>query len=225
MATHIETNDLVQGTTFESVVPYKGVQLFGTDLANFYVDQWKKNGWDVFWEHYDGEVIVDGRKGFGHCMVITVWRSLTPSGGFIPVDLKIITGLDYEACKRCSARLAIPEHGVKTTFVKKLTKRAIFDILTPWSSSKANEYTKDQAVNVTCDVLTGASQFLDLHLTTGAYSERSHCSGRSWAVYGDAFCIERVVHDTDGAKPIERWVFVGEEYQTCANMKRFAKRD
>ena len=117
----------IHTTSFEAVW-FRGRNLTGTDLANYHVADWQRRGYEVFWKHNEGVIKTDGRDGFGHCMLIYVRRQLTPTGGFHVEAVKCIPGLDYEACKRCSAFLVIPEFGVETVFLK-LTKKAISERL------------------------------------------------------------------------------------------------
>jgi hypothetical protein len=63
-----------------------------------------------------------------------------------------------------------------------INKTCISKILSPWTSSRANELRKEEAVNRAIKILTGKHYLDQERFFTGAYSERSHCSGRAWLV-------------------------------------------
>lgn len=63
-----------------------------------------------------------------------------------------------------------------------INKSFISRILTPWSSSKANEYRKDEAVEIAIKILRGEHQLDRYRFYTGAFSEGSHLSSRAWLV-------------------------------------------
>lgn len=66
--------------------------------------------------------------------------------------------------------------------VTKLTKTNVSKILTPWSSSPANEYTKKNAVKTVIDILNGNCYLDELELQTGSFSAKSKCTGGRWKV-------------------------------------------
>ncbi len=63
-----------------------------------------------------------------------------------------------------------------------INKTSISKILSPWTSSRANEVRKGEAVSRAIKILTGEYHLDQERFVAGAYSERSHCSGRVWLV-------------------------------------------
>jgi hypothetical protein len=86
----------------------------------------------------------------------------------------------------------------------KLNKTQISKILTPWSSSPANEFTKAKAVKFALDILEGKSTFDSYEFQTGAFSERSHCTGGRWIVDRPTQTIREM---GQGDKTIVCWDF------------------
>ena len=70
-----------------------------------------------------------------------------------------------------------------STYIKtKLNKTQVGLILTPWSSSRANEYSKAKAIQTAIDILSNKSHFDEIVFTAGCYSEKSRCNGSRWKV-------------------------------------------
>lgn len=64
----------------------------------------------------------------------------------------------------------------------KLNKTQISKILTPYSSSPDNEFSKPLAVKLALDILEGKSDFDTYEFQTGSFSAKSRCNGSRWIV-------------------------------------------
>ncbi len=100
--------------------------------------------------------------------------------------------LRHKSCNELISRLVIIESVLSKSEmapVKKevnmslnINKATISKILTPWSSSRFNAYKKHEAVEVAIKILKGKYHLDEIEFQTGAFSERSICSGGRWRV-------------------------------------------
>jgi hypothetical protein len=86
----------------------------------------------------------------------------------------------------------------------KPTKTKIGQILSPWSSSRANEYSKATAVEIALKILIGDYHIDKITFQTGSFSPRSRCTGGSWLVDGNRKVIEQL---GEGDKVLSTWQF------------------
>lgn len=100
--------------------------------------------------------------------------------------------LRHKSCQELIGRLVIIENVLakpemapvkkETSMSLNINKATISKIFTPWSSSKFNARKKHEAVEVAIKILKGEYHLDEIEFQTGAFSERSNCSGSRWRV-------------------------------------------
>lgn len=177
---------------------FKNIGTIGIELREI-LDQYENVS--AHWFHEHGQCSIDSKLAGGHNMVIEVVQYHAHTHQTQTIITKFLTGLEYAGCCRIGSIIGVAEKDIPTKFVGSPSPKKIGQILKPWSSSRANECKKQDAVAQAYGRLVSLEKHGAIKLTTGAYSEGSHCSGRTWFVYSN------MIDQRDGDKVIKRWCF------------------